>query len=368
VRGLSELVFSTTNRCTAKCEDCPIVPSVDPPARIKYEDMIRIVDQVRSWGSLRLVVFTGGEAFLLGKDLRSAVAYAAQSGILTRIVTNAYWAKSRDRAVRVLAELKEAGLSELNISCDDYHQAFVPLDNVRNANAAAAQIGLPALLVHRQKPGGEITPQFLSKYFGVELRVWRQGGENPDNNVICTSRNVPIRATRRATDAVQVDVQDDDRQWTGACKSVLRSIVVFPDLSVQICCGIALSSIPELTIGSLSETDLLEILKRGNQDLIANWLALEGPSSILSFVREKDPDIRLPSQYVGRCHLCNELFTNPRVRKVLAEHAEERRDGLLMMRGVLDWISEDWAPSTQCEAQHASNLPHPQAAAVIAGW
>ena len=43
MRGLSELVFSTTNRCTAKCEDCPIVPSIDPPARIKYEDMIRIV-------------------------------------------------------------------------------------------------------------------------------------------------------------------------------------------------------------------------------------------------------------------------------------------------------------------------------------
>ena len=132
------------------------------------------------------------------------------------------------------------------------------------------------------------------------------------------------------------------------CKSVLRSIVVFPDLSVQICCGIALNSIPELTIGSLAETDLLPILKQGNQDLITNWLALEGPSSILDFVRSKKPDIQLPEHYVGRCHLCNELFTRPEVRSVLAEHAEERREGLLMMRGVLDWISEDWAAPAQC--------------------
>lgn len=351
MRGLSELVFSTTNRCTAKCEDCPIVPSIDPPARINYKDMIRIVDEVRGWGSLRLVVFTGGEAFLLGKDLRRAVAYTADNGILTRIVTNAFWAKSRDKAVRILGELKNAGLSELNISCDDYHQAFVPLDNVKNANEAAAEVGLPALLVHRQKLGGKISVESLSEHFGVKLHVWRQGEANPDNNVISTSRNIPIRATSGGSEAVQVDFPENDREWTGACRSVLRSIVVFPDLSVQICCGIALSSIPELTIGSISETDLLEILKRGNQDLIANWLALEGPSSILNFVRSKDPNIQLPKQYVGRCHLCNELFTNPEVRRVLADHAEERRDGLLMMRGVLDWISEDWSSSARCEMQ-----------------
>ena len=174
------------------------------------------------------------------------------SGILTRIVTNAFWAKSREKAVRILGDLKNAGLSELNISCG-ITQAFVPLDNVKNANEAAAEIGLPALLVHRQKVGGKITVEFLSKYLGVELHVWRQGEVNPDNNVISTSRNVPIRATSVGSNAVQVDFPDNDREWTGACKSVLRSIVVFPDLSVQICCGIALNSIPELTIGSLSK-------------------------------------------------------------------------------------------------------------------
>ena len=103
-----------------------------------------------------------------------------------------------------------------------------------------------------------------------------------------------------------------NQDWSGACKSVLKSIVVFPDLSVQICCGIALTDIPELTIGSLKKSSLLDILKSGNRDLIANWLALEGPSSVLDFVRSKDPTIDLPEQYLGRCHVCNELFTNPR--------------------------------------------------------
>jgi Radical SAM superfamily len=343
MRGLSELVFSTTNRCNARCQDCPIVPSINSPMRLKLDDMIRIVDGVYGWGGLRLVVFTGGEAFLLGKDLHKAVAYISEKGILTRIVTNAFWAKSKERALDILGDLKVAGLTELNISCDDYHQAFIPLENVKNANAAALEIGLPALLIHRRKVGGTITVKYLSKYLGVDLHIWRKGKVNPANNVICTSRNIPLHA---GSSAQTWEIASDEREWMGPCSSVLRSIIVFPDLSVQMCCGIALNGIPELKIGSLVDTDLLTILKQGNQDLITNWLALEGPSSILEFVRSKKPDINLPEGYVGRCHLCNELFTNGEARRVLAEHAAERREGLLMMRAALDWVTDDWAAST----------------------
>jgi hypothetical protein len=361
MRGLAELVFSTTNRCTARCDDCPIVPSSDPARTIGYDDIVRITDEVRSWGALELVVFTGGEAFLLGKSLVKAVAYMKARGIMTRIVTNAYWATSRERAVSKLAELKEAGLTELNVSCDDYHQAFVPLDNVKRANEVAAEIGLPCLLVHRRKAGGRLTVESLSQYLGVPLHVFKQGERNPSNHVISTGCNIPVRNNQRAEGKAEPSASDD---WRGACKSVLKSIVVFPDLSVQICCGIALCDIPELTIGSLDGSDLLDILKRGNRDLIANWLALEGPSSVVDFVRSKDPGIDLPRQYLGRCHACNEVFTNPRARAILARHASERRDALLMMRGVLDWVSEDWARSSPSpeDGQLVKRSPQPMPA------
>ena len=349
MRGLRELVFSTTNQCTAQCRDCPIVPSTDPPMRLKSEDMMRIVDEVYAWGTLRLVVLTGGESFLLGKDLRKTIAYVSEKEVLTRIVTNAYWAKSKEKAVQVLGELKALGLTEINISCDDYHQEFIPLENVKHANEAALEIGLPALLAHRRKPGGRITVEYLSEYFGVNLHVYREGEANPDNNVICTGRNVPLHSSSEQLASEPWEIPANDCNWIGACKSVLRSIVVFPDLDIQICCGIAKSSIPELSIGSLADSDLLSILQRGNRDLITNWLALEGPASILDFVRSKDPSIKLPEHYVSQCHLCNELFTRDDVRRLLQKNAAERREALLLMRGTLDWISEDWAASTARE-------------------
>jgi len=100
------------------------------------------------------------------------------------------------------------------------------------------------------------------------------------------------------------------------CPLVLSKIIISPQKKVEICCGIASSSIEEFCIGSLEEESLFKILQKGNEDLIANWLALAGPSSILDFVLSKDPTINIPTTYVNNCHLCNELFTREDVRQI----------------------------------------------------
>jgi len=345
MRGLRELVFSVTNRCTARCQDCPVVHNGEPPATLTPAVMKPIVDDVYGWGSLGLVVFTGGEPFLLGDDLREMVAYVARLGVYTRIVTNAYWAKSKEAALATLSEMKAAGLTEINFSCDEYHQEFIPMEYIRNANDAAAEIGLPALLAFRRKPGGSLTPETLSSALGVKLELFDRKSKNPDNHVVHVGRNLPILSDsqRPYTEADEIEVG-----FHGACRSVLGNIVIAPDLHVRICCGIARHTIPELTIGSLKEERLAVILERGNQDLIANWLALEGPSSILDFVRAKDPEISLPADgYVGICHACNQIFSNARAREILRRYGAEHQTALLMMRGALDWVCDRWMPGSE---------------------
>ena len=343
MRGLQTLVFSVTNRCPARCQDCPIVYEEGPRHTLTVEEMIRIFDEVISWGTLKLVVFTGGEPFLLGDELRKIVAYVSSHNIFTRIVTNAYWATSNAVARRILEDFKEAGLTEINVSCDDYHQEFIPLEYIKYANEAACDVGLPLLLAHRQKPGGRITMEYLSRYFGVDLKEFQIGKENPKNNVILSGMNIPIKTHVESQDEAESEICKTEKPWIGPCPSVLGEIIISSNKRVQICCGIASSSIKELYIGSLEEESLLSILKKGNNDLIANWLALEGPSSILEFVLSKDPTIDLPERYVNRCHLCNELFTRDEVRDVLHKHASERGEMLALMRGILEWIAEDWA-------------------------
>lgn len=341
MRGLRELVFSVTNRCTARCRDCPIVHEDIEHRSLSATDMIDIISEILPWNTLKLVVFTGGEPFLLGNDLKETVRFAADNDILTRIVTNAYWASSKEKALHILSAYKQAGVSEINISCDDYHQEYIPLEYVKHANEAACELGVPALLAHRICPGSNITVDYLSQFLGVDLHEFKRGEENPKNNVCLSGVNVPIKNKSW--------IKDDDYKglscsWLDPCPSVLSKIIISPDKSVQICCGIASSAIEEFNIGTLEKDGcLLDILKYGNEDLLTNWLALAGPSSILEFVRQKDPTISLPTKYVNRCHLCDELFTREDVREILHKHAAEKADMVSVMRGILDWFTDDWA-------------------------
>jgi hypothetical protein len=341
MRCLRELVFSVTNCCTARCRDCPVVHEGRPPLSLSADEMIRIMGEILPLGFLQLVVFTGGEPFLMKKDLKKAIRFASGHGLLTRIVTNAYWASSEEKAVEILRELQLAGLTELNISCDDFHQEFIPLQNIKNANDAALAIGLPLLFAYRRNPGGTITPEYLSEFLGVELKTFIHGEDNPKNNVILDGVNIPIKSSR-APDSPS----STDDSWMGPCESVLTRVIIAPDKRVQICCGIASGSIEELYIGTLyKDGNLGEILRSGNADLITNWLALEGPSSILDFVRAKAPEIDIPHTWVNRCHACNEIFSREDVREVLMKHGREKCSMIAVMRGVLDWATDDWAAS-----------------------
>jgi hypothetical protein len=38
---------------------------------------------------------------------------------------------------------------------------------------------------------------------------------------------------------------------------------------------------------------------------------------------EKEPSIRLNDRYRMSCHLCNDLFTNPLIRKLMYKHIDE---------------------------------------------
>ena len=97
--------------------------------------------------SIEITVFTGEELTL--KLLKEGIKYAADGGFIVKLVTNAWWASSRERA---LTFLKELGLKELNVSYDDFHSAFIQGRNIVNAVKAALRLGLKvavAIIVHK---------------------------------------------------------------------------------------------------------------------------------------------------------------------------------------------------------------------------
>jgi organic radical activating enzyme len=334
---LSRLVFSVTYDCPISCNYCVTESGPWGGPALDAGFMRDVIDEARSLGSLRSVVFTGGEPLLCRAEVEETLRHARQHRLWTRIVTNSYWAATPECAHRTLKALREAGLSEINLSCDDLHQEHIPLENVRHAYQAARRLDLPVLIAHKQVKHGKITPEFLSSYLGAQLTEFQEGGPNPSTDLYSSAPTVPIGYRADCLDAEHYISYPESRgAWSAPCSGILSSIIVSPTKEVRICCGMIDQRVPELSVGSLERQSLAEIVREANSDLVANWLALEGPIGIMNFLRDKAPHLRFRERYVNHCHLCNEIFTREELRELLQRHAAEKAAGLALQRGFLE--------------------------------
>lgn len=334
---LESLVLSVTYKCPIRCKYCGVNAGPHRTEMMSLAFITRTIDEVCALGLRNLVVFTGGEPFLLGEDLHRAVAYAASCGLKTRIVTNAFWATSAERAQTILARFKSDGLTEINFSCDDFHQAFIPLERIKWANEAAIATGLPALLAVKGIKDSVINIPYLERFLGVSLTHYRRGCDNPKNNVASFGVTVPVGSDSDELKESDLCYSGED-SWKAPCTSALERIVITPLGELAICCGIGSDDFPESIIGSLHEKPLLELLKDANDDLIVNWLALEGPYGIMRFIQQADPSIPFLERYVNVCHLCHDIFTRRETRAVLSQAAQSKIPSLSLNRA---WLEEN---------------------------
>lgn len=320
---LQTLVLSVTYACPIKCRYCGVNAGPHRKEKMSLEMIKGLIDDAHALGTVEVVVFTGGEPFLLGEDLYKAVEHASGRGFLTRIVTNAYWATSHAQAVAILMRFKASGLTELNYSCDDFHQEFIPIERVKWACDAAEEVGLPALIAAKGLRHSTITPEYLERTFGENLTRFKKGKENPRNGVFNYGTTVPVGWESDALTDDDLLWPDDEACWKGPCQSVLKSIVITPEGDLSICCGIGSEEIPETIIGNIHHHSLLDLLIQANNDLVINWLALEGPYGMMRHLQKKAPDLPFRERYVNTCHLCHDLLTRPEARDLLRDAVDE---------------------------------------------
>lgn len=318
---IKSICFLTTYQCNAQCDYCECGPR-SKKERLGLADIIRLIDEAKGLGTVGQVVFSGGEPTLLGNNLFTAIRHAAQLGMLTRLVTNGWWGTSRDKAQVFLNRLIEAGLYEINISVDDLHQRWIDLAHVRNSFLACYERKFKCLIAHKQMRNAKITQKYLESYFGVELVEFVPGkvyAEDEECRLISSGPVVPVGRNEEYVDWSELVYSP----WTGNCSSVLKDIIIGANCNLLPCCGIVSKNIPELTRNDLRKTPLIEAIDQANNDLILNWLALEGPAAMARFVRERDHSISFRDFYVGICHICNDVLTREDVRATLSAHIDE---------------------------------------------
>lgn len=334
---LDTLVLSTTYRCPVECDYCGLDCNPRRKEQMSLSFMKKMIDEACIFPTVRHVTFTGGEPLLLKDDIVAALEHVKQRRLTTRIVTNGFWGRTARQADKWVAELRDAGLTEFNISVDDMHQAHIPLQHVKNVHDACRKHGVRILIANKAYRNAKITPEFLASYFDQPLVDFQSvtdiaPSERPNSFIYSTGCMVPAGPRKDDLTEADLDYHNDPMSCRCKCDSVLKDIVITPDKRLNVCCGVTSNSIPELCFDGVEQRGIAKTLKQADDDLIINWLALEGPYGIAKYAMAKDSSLSFEGRYAGPCHLCREVLTHPRVRQLLRTLDRSKVNELIFKR------------------------------------
>jgi pyruvate-formate lyase-activating enzyme len=331
------LTILGTYKCTAACTNCCFDSNPFLTERLSLPEILTFIREGAQYPRCKMVAFSGGECFLLGDDLRSAIEYATSLGLSTRCVTNGYWAKQLAHGRRRLKPLVEAGLQELNISTGDYHQRWVTQETVINAACLSVELGLATVVVVEMQKERRVTGAQLM----ADPRIARLLAEHEDLFRLLESPWMPMNPDEIIEQADDQVLSRRTLHMRGGCKSVLKTIVVTPHRRMGYCCGLTREKIPELNV-PWDGSRLDELLGAGSNDFMKIWLYVDGPDRILAWAATKDARIDWEGRYGHHCQTCLVVFSNPLVREAIREHYRERVDDVLA-RYVLMLREEQWS-------------------------
>jgi hypothetical protein len=319
-----QLTVLTTSQCTARCDHCSMSSGPLRKEALTFEDIRNAVDQLRKIEELSVVIFAGGEPTLLGEQLLDSIAYVSDLGLLTRLVTNASWARSENSALSKIKQFREAGLHELNISADDYHLPYVPFENVVRAWNASKGVGFKAVVIANCRgPRSVITPSYIMDSLGEKLSTrYDEDG-----------RGTPIAPP--APDGTVYTLSNANLQRLGRATVAVRSAALSPKNHLVACCGTEAEGNPILDFGSMGESTARELVDKADDNLIVNSIILFGPGFIKQYLNVRARDIPFRPRYASICELCEHIVKRPVVVEALLRSAPELAQLVLERRRQL---------------------------------
>ncbi|MGW8226063.1 MAG: radical SAM protein [Anaerolineales bacterium] len=139
---LTGLHILLTYQCNFECDHCFVWGSPWQSGTFTMSQLEDVLTQAEQVGTVTSIYFEGGEPFLYYPVLLEAVNSAVDKGFQVGMVSNGYWATTKEDALIWLQPL--AGkLVDLSVSSDLFHYDEALSRQARNASQAAEELGIP---------------------------------------------------------------------------------------------------------------------------------------------------------------------------------------------------------------------------------
>lgn len=319
-----------TMRCPLECAHCSVDSGPWRKETVDGNLLASRIEEMGRDGRIRLVMVSGGEPFSARDALRKVLEAAEPWGISVFVLTSGIWAKGREAADRTLDAFPS--LRYVGFSLDEYHEPFVPMEDVKSGVLAALARGLLVdLTIRVWDPEGDPYLDRIAETFGDEL-LSRVG--------IDLERIVPVG---RARGLPQAGVEELPGLPAGACDSAHQP-VIDTDGTVVGCCNVALARrTPPLVLGSLRDVGLPALTRAAESDVLRHAIRVFGPKYLADLVVSRGEGGRLAARYPADiCALCHDVLRQPELVAILNEELSrpERRAEIALGR-LLRFGEED---------------------------
>jgi len=272
---LTQIHFLLTYACNYECDHCFLYCSPRSEGTFTISQIRKILEETKNLGTVEWIYFEGGEPFLYFPILQEGIKLAHEMGFKTGIVTNCYWATSKEDAELWLKPLLKSGIDAVSLSDDSFHSSDPENSPAKRAAEAAASLGIqssticieaPTLKPPTDSKGDPVVDGgALFKGRAAEKLVANLPGKSPDTFTECTHEE--LVAPKR----VHVDAFGN----------------------VHICQGIS--------IGNFLEMPFSSIIKEYNADKhpISGPLTCKGPAGLAEAYQ-----IKPKGDFVDECHYC----------------------------------------------------------------
>ena len=318
-----------TLRCNARCSHCCFECGPRRTETMPANVALRAVRGAARAG-LRGVIVTGGEPFLEYDLLRTVVTEAGRLNLGSRVVTNAFWATSADRARALLEPLRTAGLRTLTVSSDDMHERFVPRARVQTAARVGLEMGLRVIVSSAAVSGN---PHALAAaiqerlQLGVHPMLWLKGGFVSPNGRAARALAPPSLDP--------LDALATARRLDAPCPFVVTEPVLTPCGALAACCSPATATRTgfrrEFLVGNLAETPFSRLQRRLELDPVFLFLMLRGPFALYRVAAAAGVAPPPDTPIVTQCDLCAALLHDRPAADALRRELEPQRPALVLL-------------------------------------
>ena len=143
--NINRLEFILTDHCTGRCKHCSAGERVRHPRGtcVPGDAAVRAVRELTDLYDVQSVMTFGGEPLLYPEEACAIHRMAKDCGVPKRqLITNGFFTRDPVRIGEVARALADAGVNDLLLSVDSFHQENIPVDVVRCFARAVKAAGI----------------------------------------------------------------------------------------------------------------------------------------------------------------------------------------------------------------------------------